>query len=488
MNTSQVAWIVLGVVVGLMVGLRQAPQLQNTETVLPSLATAAGEALMTPLTPSATTRESEQSGALQLSAELAHAQVLAERESETYLDVQLQTGESRAERRPALNVALVLDRSGSMGGEPMAQARNAAARFLERLQPGDRVSVVSFGANARVDVPSQPVDAHNLPWLIRTIDRIDALGATHLSGGIEEGARTLLASRQAGSVDRMIVMTDGLPTAGMTGDEELQRLVRGVRSQGISVTTLGFGTSYNADLMASLAEEGAGNYSYIARASDFEQAFSEELDALATTVATGVTLTLIPSAGVHFEEVYGMPVDVGAGPLTLGLGDLRAQTSRRVMVRVKTRGIPRDGKAAIRAILTYQDRVAERPVENELLVEASTTGDDVAMVSSLRPEVMVRVQEAIALRAIREATRDYSRGDQKAATERLKRERSRMEDVMSRFSLPKRALAPISDEMQNVSFGMERAAPSSAAGRSLSFERSERDLELERGEAAPGRF
>ena len=492
MNATQVAWIVLGVVVGLTVGLMQAPQLRNTETVLPLLATATGEALMTPVaSPEAPNMEqlaADQKGALQLSAELAHTRVLAERESETYLDVQLRAGDARAERRPGLNVALVLDRSGSMDGEPMVRAREAAISFVQRLQEGDRVSVISFGAGPRVDMPAMRVDARSRGEIVAAIARIEAMGATHLSGGVEEASRQLLEARREGSVDRMIVMTDGLPTAGLTGDEELQRLVRGVRSRGISVTTLGFGTSYNADLMASLAEEGAGNYSYIARASDFERAFTEELDALASTVATGVTLTLLPSPGVRFEEVYGMPVDVSTGALSLGLGDLRAQTSRRVMVRVTTRGIPLDGKAAIRAILTYEDRVDERPVETELLVEAATTRDDVAMVSSLRPEVMARVQEAIALRTLREATREYARGDQEGATRRLARERRRMNDAAAKFGLPAEAMDAVADEVQNVQFKMERARPSSAAGRSLSFERSERDLELERGEAAPGRF
>jgi len=189
---------------------------------------------------------------------------------------------------------------------------------------------------------------------------------------------------------------------------------------------------------------------------------------------------------VRFEKIYGMPVDVGSGPLTLGLGDLRAETRRRIMVRVKTSGLPVEGSAKIRAILTYDDRVSERAAEHEILVEAAIICDDVEMMSSLRPEVMARVQEAIGLRAIRQATRDYARGDQRGATERLEKERSRLADVVKRFSLPKRAMAPISAEVQDVSFGMERAAPSSAAGRSLRFERSQRDLELERGEAAPG--
>src|SRR5690554_5381541 len=150
MKTSQVAWMVVALVVGLVVGFKQSPQFnggaqlnggEGPPMVAPGIREGAPQTMTTAVNQA---QDVAQDGALQMSAEFSHELVLAQREAEVYLDVQFQAGESRAERPPRLNVALVLDRSGSMAGQPMAQARRAAARFVERLGPNDRVSVISF--------------------------------------------------------------------------------------------------------------------------------------------------------------------------------------------------------------------------------------------------------------------------------------------------------------------------------------------------------
>ncbi|RAL21528.1 hypothetical protein DL240_11740 [Lujinxingia litoralis] len=491
MITRQVGWMMAAMVVGLGVGLHvaadedppAAPGAPAMTEVLDAVVTEAVEALEP-----APTAEKPDHGilALTLRAEFAHKKVLAERESETYLDLRVDAWDGQAEVRPRLNVALVLDRSGSMAGEPMAKARQAAASFVERLEEGDRVSVIAFGGAPEVVVVPTAIEGATRARVIAAIEGIDSGGATHLSGGIEAASGALRGARQSDSVDRMIVMTDGLPTTGITATEELLALARQARAEGITVTALGFGTSYDASLMASLAEEGAGNYRYIAGTADVEPAFSAELDALAATVATGVTLTLLPSPGVHIEEVFGMPADPSAGALTLHLGDLRAETRRRVMLRLKTRGLPLDGQARVRVILNYHDRITDRPVEHGMVATAGTTHDDVEMVASLRPEVMARVQEALATRALSEATEAYARGDQEGATRHLENERRRMRRASADYGLAKEEMAPMAAEVDALKARMGSAAPSSAAGKALRFERSQRDLELKRGEATPG--
>ncbi|MCG8653135.1 MAG: VWA domain-containing protein, partial [Pirellulales bacterium] len=152
-----------------------------------------------------------------------------------------------AEDRPPVNVAIVIDTSGSMGGQKIIQARKAATAAVNRLQDSDIVSVILYNSSAKVLVPA--TKATDRAEIIRKIDSVKAGGSTALFAGVSKGAAEVRKFLGDDSVNRVILLSDGKANVGPKSPRELERLGASLVKEGISVSTLGLGLGYNEDLM-----------------------------------------------------------------------------------------------------------------------------------------------------------------------------------------------------------------------------------------------
>ena len=208
----------------------------------------------------------------------------------------------RGERLP-LNLALVLDRSGSMSGEPLETAKAAIVAALRQLHPQDRVSVVSFDDAVRVEIPSGPV--RDLDTLIAQVMQIRSGGSTALYDGWLEGATQVAAHLNREGLNRVILLSDGQANAGLTDPTEIARRVAGLSERGVSTTTLGFGRHYDETLLLGMATAGDGNFEHIETARNLPTFFESELQGLTRTSGRTVSLGLEPNPehGVRVLEV-----------------------------------------------------------------------------------------------------------------------------------------------------------------------------------------
>ncbi len=245
--------------------------------------------------------------------------------------VHLEAPEQTLPTRPSLNLALVIDRSGSMGGEKMARAREAATFAVRQLGSRDRISLVIYDDQVEVVWPSSPLrEKTDKTRLLQLIQQIHSRGSTNLFGGWVEGSTQVAAHLQPESLNRVILFTDGLANQGLTHPEEIGQHVAALAQRGVSTSTLGIGRDFNEDLLALMADRGEGNFYFIEAASDLPRIFARELSGLAATFARNLTLQL-EAPGCQLEVLntftqekgrYRMPDLIDGMPLELGVSAL----------------------------------------------------------------------------------------------------------------------------------------------------------------------
>ncbi|MEZ5406121.1 MAG: VWA domain-containing protein [Verrucomicrobiia bacterium] len=180
--------------------------------------------------------------------------------------------------RLPLNLAVVLDRSGSMEGAKLEQAKQAAIALVNQLSDDDIFSLVVYDNEVQILIPAQPVEDKDR--LKSRISRIEAGGGTALYAGVEQGADQVQRYFSAKKINRVILLSDGLANIGPSSNHEISALGRRIAKDGIAVTTMGIGDDYNEDLMASLAEASDANYYYVKDVEDLPDIFSKELGEL----------------------------------------------------------------------------------------------------------------------------------------------------------------------------------------------------------------
>jgi Ca-activated chloride channel family protein len=189
-----------------------------------------------------------------------------------------------------------------MEGDPLSYAKRACAHIVDLLDPEDMLSVVTFAERGEILVPAQNVGDKD--ELKRAISRISIGNRTNLYGGIEAGIEQVLAGRSRRSLNRILLLSDGEPTAGIKDFQRIVTLVTDRKRDAVKVTALGFGPDYNEELIAALARRTGGNYYYISRAELLPEVFRLEMDGLMQTVAREVKLRVNLTRGVSVKQVY----------------------------------------------------------------------------------------------------------------------------------------------------------------------------------------
>jgi Ca-activated chloride channel family protein len=245
---------------------------------------------------------------------------------------------TRGNRIP-LNLSVVLDRSGSMAGEKLEAARDAAAMLIRRLHPNDTVSVVAY--DDEVITVAEPATGETQASLPQQVQAIHAGGSTNLSGGWLRGRELVAKAKRDGGVNRVILLTDGLANAGITAPDQLLGLCRTACGTGVTTTTIGFGADYDEKLLRGMADAGGASTYYIERPDQAADVFAEELEGLLTLCAQTVSVEIRPSDAVTLTAIrHQYPTSTLGGGARLELGDVYAREPKSVLVELFVPGLP----------------------------------------------------------------------------------------------------------------------------------------------------
>jgi Ca-activated chloride channel family protein len=338
-------------------------------------------------------------GALALQVVPGNRYALAPEATRENVLVQLNAGSLLAGRRLPLNLCLVIDRSGSMEGEPLEYVKRACGHVVDLLDSTDVLSVVTFEEQIDVVMPARRVVNKNL--IKEHIARIQPGNTTNLYDGIIAGASQVASVRSDAYVNRILVLTDGEPTAGIKDFASIVGAVAEQKSRGITVTALGFGPEYNEELLAGIAKRSGGNYYYISRPDLIPEVFRKELDTLLTITAKNLRLRLSLSRWVQVRQIFGQLPTFGNRTAEVPLPDLERGTTLSTLVELEMGQRPPGSYRVARAEVTYDDAVTGMPgqrLEEDVAFEFVT--DRALVAAGVNPLVTRELEIARASRSL----------------------------------------------------------------------------------------
>ncbi len=282
---------------------------------------------------------------------------------------------SMASARQPLRLAVVIDRSGSMSGEPLQEALRCAEYIAKGLQPADRLAVVLYDDDVQVPVALRP--GGDAAAIQLALAGVESGGCTALFDGWEAGAK-VLEGGAAASLSRVLLLSDGQANRGLCTQAEIEKHCADWAARGVSTTTVGLGRNFNEDLMIGMARTGGGQQYYGQRAEDLYDGFDEELALLQSLYLRKVRVKLVPGAGVIAEPV-GLVVQPTSG--WFGLPDLAWGAEAWMMVRLhiapNLAADPRQPQSLLVAIVEgeFEGAQALHPIQQMLSLPLLAEGD-----------------------------------------------------------------------------------------------------------------
>ncbi|MGB9877164.1 MAG: vWA domain-containing protein [bacterium] len=263
--------------------------------------------------------------------------------------------------RAPLNLCLVIDRSGSMEGEPLEHTKKACAYVVDLLEPEDILSIVTFAEDVQVIMPPRKVV--NKELIKSHIMRIEVGDTTNLYDGLLVGGNQLKMLPLSNYTNRILLFTDGEPTTGIRDYPTITQLAGDLREAGMKVTALGFGLEYNEELLVGIAKRGGGNYYYISRPELIQEVFRREMESLLTIALRNPKVRIHLSRWVRARDVLGYSGEYKGRDVEVQLVDLEKGASLSLLAELELEPRPK-GIYRIARVEVEADDLKEKLAED----------------------------------------------------------------------------------------------------------------------------
>lgn len=264
--------------------------------------------------------------------------------------------------RPRMNLALVIDRSGSMAeARKLDFVKTAAHHLVDRMGPEDLLSIVTYSQRIEVPWPSRPV-GRDREEIHRILSGLYPGGSTFLSGGLEEGFRQAKGGKRAGTLNRVLLLSDGLANVGVTDRGALRERAGDMAEKGISVSTFGVGNDFDEELMTMIAGGGGGNYRYLGDPERIVAALESEFHTASRTAASEVEILIRLKRECRFGSVLGRDWRRDGDTYVIRLGDLSAGERRTVFANVNVAGEGVGRREVGEVALRYRDPATSKGI------------------------------------------------------------------------------------------------------------------------------
>ena len=354
-----------------------------------------------------------------LDVSMANNVLLAEKKQNAFLKVGLTGFElPSANDRAPVNVAIVLDKSGSMAGKKIARAKDAAIAAIDRLGKDDIVSIVTYAASVEVVVPATKLtDKQSVK---NAINRIHEGGSTALFAGVSKGAAEVRKFLDKRYVNRVILLSDGKANVGPNSPSQLGDLGESLQKEGIAVSTMGLGLGYNEDLMSRLAESSNGNHMFIEQADELIAIFNDEFNDVLSVVAQEVSVKITLADGIRPVRSLGRDAEIVGQEAIVSINQLYANQEKYAILEIEVPSKPDDTTMHVASVsLSYANMQSNETDELSSSIDVKFSSDAKACAASLNKDVMTQCVLQIANESNRRATSLRDEGKTKEAKQLL---------------------------------------------------------------------
>lgn len=380
--------------------------------------------------------------------------------------------ESRNVAAP-LNLGIVIDRSGSMKGQRIANALAAATGTVDRMRDGDTVTVVAFDNSAQVVLAPTKVSQDTRANIVSAIQSIRLGGDTCISCGLESAMQEMMRFNDTRAVSRMLLLSDGAANQGVRDVSGLRSIAGRMRDRGCTISTIGVDVDFDEKIMSAIATESNGRHYFVQNASDLSSVFQREFESLLATVARDTELEIELAPGVEPVQVFDRSHRRSGQRITVPFGTVSAKQEKTVLLKVRVpESFRNDGTQPVaRLRLAYQDasRFTREEVDGALAVRTSNS----ASLDELDPFVSARLARSLTAGVLTEANVLFEQGRVDEARRKLTEQSSQLAVLGAKAKAaaptaakPLTRSAPLIDDFEQQADAVRRAESSFGAAAS----------------------
>ena len=332
----------------------------------------------------------------------------------------------------AADLVIVLDRSGSMEGQKLSDARQAVIGLLDQLGPDDRLALVTYSNGVQTQSALVPMNEANRRRLTAVVERVHAGGGTNLGGGLKRGMEMLMQTTGTLRQRKVILISDGLANQGITDPNALGRMASAAVENRFSISTVGVGLEFNEMLMTAIADQGAGHYTFLEDPQVFAQVFESEFQATRHVAAADVNIRIPLEPGVRLVAAGGYPIRHEDGSAIIHPGNLLSGQRKTLYLTFQVPTAVEKEIVMGRVQVRYQHHGQSRTVDDARPLTVACVPDPAAVMASIKKdswadqvvqEAFSRLKEAVAA--------DIRDGDQTRAQTRIHEYEAKQEAINS---------------------------------------------------------
>ncbi len=321
--------------------------------------------------------------------------------------------------RAHLNISLVLDHSGSMSGEKLQFVKQAAAHVIDLLDETDWASVVIYDDEVDTIVPHGNVTAEYKARARSSIHRVRSGSSTFLSGGWLKGCESVATGDNGNSINRTLLLTDGLANVGIRNEDELASHARELFHRGITTSCFGVGLDYDEHLLEAMANGGGGNFHFLETVNAIPTVFEREFAELVAVTLRDVVISVKIPDGVSIDVLGGWSTEVKKRRVEISLGNLYANQNKKLYFRLNHGQV----KPGTEIALTFTMR--GKGDEDDLLeliksLVFTTVPSDEEESTQANEQLMQRFAEFDMAEKVNEALKRERAGDRTGASQTIK--------------------------------------------------------------------